>query len=163
MKRFVLPVFFVLALTACSSKDIRPTDLGVKAGCLVPCPKKPNCVVSNPLDPKHYIYPIPYATDQEVAFGVLREVVTAMEGCTIIEETPLYFRLECLDGGGDVEADVELYFPNEPVIFIRSASRGGYWDFGANRKRLEWIRARFNEKIRDVKLPFLPEETGDGE
>ena len=33
----------------------------------------------------------------------------------------------------------------EMVIHIRSASRVGYSDFGANRKRIEWIRSKFNK------------------
>lgn len=161
MKRIVLPVFFVLALNACSSGGARPTNLGVKAGCLVPCPKTSSCVVSNPLDPKHYIYPIPYATDQEVAFDILKDILTSHTPCGIIEETPLYFRLECKKSNGEVEADMEFYFPNEPVIFIRSASRGRYWDFGANRKRLEKIRAVFNEKVREIRIPFEAEHQSE--
>ncbi len=43
--------------------------------------------------------------------------------------------------------DVEFYFPeeqaSETVIHIRSASRVGYYDFGANRKRIERIRDKF--------------------
>jgi len=39
--------------------------------------------------------------------------------------------------------DVEFFFPDTAVIHMRSASRVGYSDFGANRKRLEKIRQRF--------------------
>jgi uncharacterized protein (DUF1499 family) len=43
--------------------------------------------------------------------------------------------------------DVEFYFlvkdVNTTIIHIRSASRVGYSDLGANRKRIEKIRAKF--------------------
>jgi uncharacterized protein (DUF1499 family) len=34
-----------------------------------------------------------------------------------------------------------------PVIDVRSASQKGYYDFGVNRKRLEDLRRRFDEKL----------------
>jgi uncharacterized protein (DUF1499 family) len=33
--------------------------------------------------------------------------------------------------------------PEEHIIDVRSASRVGYWDLGANRRRVERIRERF--------------------
>jgi len=39
--------------------------------------------------------------------------------------------------------DVEFYFPDEPVLHVRSASRVGYSDLGADRRRIEDIRNRF--------------------
>jgi len=43
--------------------------------------------------------------------------------------------------------DLEFqYSPDEDVIHMRSASRLGYSDFGTNRKRLESIRERLEEK-----------------
>lgn len=157
MKRFAILVFSVLALDACSS--VRPTNLGVKAGCLVPCSGKPNCVVSNEKDPKHFIAPIPYSVDQEVAFGVLKDILTGMERSEIIEETPIYIRMEFKTKMFGFVDDVEFYFPSDPVIFIRSASRVGYSDFGVNRKRLEKIRALFEEKIKTVDITVqTPEE-----
>jgi uncharacterized protein (DUF1499 family) len=39
--------------------------------------------------------------------------------------------------------DVEFYFPDEPIIHVKSASRIGYSDFGVNRERVEKIRELF--------------------
>jgi len=42
--------------------------------------------------------------------------------------------------------DAEFHLPHcEPVIHMRSASRLGYSDLGANRRRLEEVRRRFPE------------------
>jgi hypothetical protein len=43
--------------------------------------------------------------------------------------------------------DVEFYFPDSAVIHMRSASRVGYSDFGVNRRRLEKIRKRFQNRL----------------
>jgi len=45
----------------------RPHNLGLKNNMLLPCPKSPNCVLSQASDPKHKIKPIYYATSVEAA------------------------------------------------------------------------------------------------
>ncbi|MBW2641103.1 MAG: DUF1499 domain-containing protein, partial [Deltaproteobacteria bacterium] len=43
--------------------------------------------------------------------------------------------------------DLELYFnSSNGIISIRSASRVGYWDFGANRRRVELLRSELRTK-----------------
>ena len=41
--------------------------------------------------------------------------------------------------------DVEFLFPKEKIIHVRSASRIGYSDFGANRRRVEHLRELFTK------------------
>lgn len=148
MKYTVTIVFILFVLSGCSGS--RPTNLGVKDGRLVPCPAKPNCVVSNDDDAKHYIPPIAYSVDQEVAFNVLKDILSTMDRVEIVEETPIYLRLEFKTKLFGFVDDVEFYFPGEPVILIRSASRVGYSDLGVNRKRLDHVRALFEEQIKNV-------------
>ncbi|MBU1172582.1 MAG: DUF1499 domain-containing protein [Proteobacteria bacterium] len=155
MKQRVMVLFFSLLICACSGS--RPMNLGVKAGLLVPCPGKPNCVVTNEADQKHYIPPIPYSCDQDVAFGILKDILVGMERTEIIEETPIYIRLEFKTKTFGFVDDVEFYFPSEPVIYMRSASRVGLSDLGVNRKRLEKIRSLFEEKIKDVDISTVEE------
>lgn len=161
MKYIAMTLCILTLGVACSVP--RPTNLGVKAGRLVPCPGKSNCVVSNEDDQKHYIAPIPYEVDQEAAFQVLKDIVITMERAEIIEETPIYLRLEYKTKTFGFVDDVEFYFPSDPVILIRSASRVGYSDFGVNRKRLESVRAMFEEKIKEVPMESQPEDTESSE
>jgi uncharacterized protein (DUF1499 family) len=42
--------------------------------------------------------------------------------------------------------DVEFYMPSDQIIHFRSASRSGYFDFGVNRKRMEMLRFRYDQR-----------------
>ncbi|MGD9241474.1 MAG: DUF1499 domain-containing protein, partial [Desulfobacterales bacterium] len=42
-----------------------------------------------------------------------------------------------------------FYFPSEEtIIHVRSASRTGYYDFGANRRRVERLRSAFENRTK---------------
>ncbi|HBP69913.1 MAG TPA: DUF1499 domain-containing protein, partial [Alcanivorax sp.] len=43
--------------------------------------------------------------------------------------------------------DVTLYVHDDGLIDVRSASRIGYWDLGANRRRVEDLRERLNARL----------------
>ena len=46
--------------------------------------------------------------------------------------------------------DVEFQLDRENrAIHMRSAARVGYWDFGVNRRRLEGIKKRFEQKCEE--------------
>lgn len=146
MKRLMIAMISALMVTACSGK--RPTNLGVRAGGLVPCPGSPNCVVSNADDPDHFIAPISYACDPAKAFQVLKEILMHMERTKIVDETPAYIRLECKTSVFGFVDDVEFFFSDDSLIHMRSASRMGYSDLGVNRRRLETIRSLFEAEIK---------------
>lgn len=124
----------------------RPSTLGVKEGRLAPCPKSPNCVVSQgEEDAEHAIAPLTFDSDMAAAVAKLREVVEAQEGSAVIEQTDTYLYAEFTSKLMGFVDDVEFYFsPTEPgTIHVRSASRLGQSDLGVNRKRIEAIRAAF--------------------
>lgn len=120
----------------------RPTNLGVKAGKLAPCPTSPNCVVSQgDTDAEHGIAPLAYSGDSAQAMAQLAAVVTAMPRTTIVESTDTYLYAEFASKLMGFVDDVEFYLdPAEPVIQVRSASRLGQSDLGVNRQRVEAIR-----------------------
>lgn len=123
----------------------RPSTLGVKDGQLSPCPSSPNCVVSqgNP-DAEHAIDPIAYSGEATSALAKLEAVITEMPRTAIIEKNDTYLYAEFTSKLMGYVDDVEFYLdPAESVIQVRSASRLGQSDLGANRKRIEAIRAAF--------------------
>jgi uncharacterized protein (DUF1499 family) len=76
-------------------KGQRPSTLGVKDGKLSPCPSSPNCVVSQGQeDAEHAIAPIPYQGDPVAARDRLVEVIQAMPGSEIIQQTDDYIYAE---------------------------------------------------------------------
>lgn len=150
MKHKVMFILAWFALSACSGT--RPTNLGVMGNGLAPCPGKPNCVVSDEADTKHYVEPIAYSVDRQTAVQALKDVLKGMKGAEIIEETPAYLRLEFRTRIFGFVDDVEFFFPDKPVILVRSASRLGYSDLGVNRKRIEKVRAAFDAQIKNMAL-----------
>lgn len=121
-------------------------DVGLVDGRLRPCPNRPKCVSSQSDDPMHAMAPIPYEGSREMAMARLLQVVEGMQGAVVLERTDEYVRAEykvpSLLRWVD---DVEFCLPaNESVIHFRSATRvNGYYDQGANRKRMEAVRRRF--------------------
>jgi uncharacterized protein (DUF1499 family) len=121
----------------------RPSNLGVKDGKLTPCPDSPNCVCSCfPQDATHAIEPLTYRSNQAEAIAALKQIIRATDRAEIIIESPDYIYAEFTSKLMGYVDDVEFYGnPSENSIQVRSASRLGKSDLGANRKRIEAIRA----------------------
>lgn len=129
-------------ITGCTGQ--RPDTIGVRNGRLAPCPDTPNCVASQDADEKHHIEAISYKTSKAEAFARLRQIVSSRKRVTLIQESNDYLHAEFRSRIMRFADDVEFYLPDgEPVIHVRSASRVGYSDLGANRKRIEHIRSLF--------------------
>jgi uncharacterized protein (DUF1499 family) len=124
--------------------------LGANRGQLAACPASPNCVSSQATDEAHQVAPLVYHGDDPVAaMQQLQTVIKSLPRAKIVTEADGYlhaeFRSALIGYVDDVECVVD---PTNHVIHIRSASRVGYSDFGANRRRVEAIRAAFNDKLR---------------
>ena len=116
----------------------KPNNLGVKDGKLTACPGTPNCVNSQSNDAQSQIQPLPTASIAEI-----KQVIDAMEGATIIEETGNYLYAEFKSKLMGYVDDVEFYLDSETnAVQVRSASRLGKSDLGVNRKRVEEIRSK---------------------
>lgn len=122
----------------------RPTNIGVKDGQLSPCPGSPNCVVSQGSpDAEHAIDPIAFSGDPAAALTKLSQVVEAMPRTEVIDKTDTYLYAEFTSDLMGFVDDVEFLVDAETsVIHVRSASRLGQSDLGANRKRIEAIRSQ---------------------
>jgi uncharacterized protein (DUF1499 family) len=116
----------------------RPRNLGVTGGRFAPCRRTPNCVSSqaDPADKEHYIAPIAWRG----SVAELRRELEALPLARIVQEEQRYlyaeFRTPILRFVDDVE-----FFQEGELLHVRSASRLGRRDFGANRRRVEQLRA----------------------
>jgi uncharacterized protein (DUF1499 family) len=121
----------------------RPTDLGVRNGRLKPVPSSPNAVSSQATTDYHRISPLTYSASRESALAALKAIIENTPRTRIIEVRPDYLYAEYTSKLMGFVDDVEFYLPpNEKIIHVRSASRLGHGDLGANRTRIEDIRAR---------------------
>ena len=130
----------------------RPHDLGAHDGLLKPpVAASWNSVSSqaarHPHTEYHEIAPLHYQGDGNAAFSRLATIVAALPGAEIIRSQSGYLYAEFQTPVLKFVDDVEfLLDPAAGVIQMRSASRLGSKDFGANRKRLEAIRQRFETR-----------------
>ena len=138
----------------------KPNNLGMATGQLLACPATPNCVNSKSLDAEHKITPLAYTSSAEDAFNTLKTVVQSFKQSAIAparsqsfaQETNNYLYAEFTIPVVGFVDDVEFLLDKDAqVIHVRSASRLGESDLGVNRKRIETIRAKFNQLQTEVK------------
>lgn len=120
-------------------------EMGAMQHGLPPCPDSPNCVSSESNNSRHRITPLRYRGSKEEAFQRLKGIILDLPRTRLVEEEGNYLHFEfhsLLFGFVD---DVEFYVrPDDAELDVRSASRTGYWDLGVNRRRIEEIRAAFD-------------------
>lgn len=127
------------------SMGCKSPTVGLSGEALKPCPNSPNCVSSMAEEEKHRIDPFTYEGSAEAARTKLIGILESAKRAKIVEKTDHYIHAEFTSLIFRFVDDVEFYFDQkEPVIHVRSASRVGYSDLGANRKRVEELRQQFN-------------------
>ena len=128
-----------------------PADLGVRDGRLKPPATTPNSVSSqaalHPDNPRHaeaQIAPLRFSGDGAATLARLKALVEATPGATVVKSALGYLYATYTTPLMRYVDDVEFWLdPAGGVIQVRSASRIGHGDQGANRARIEALRARF--------------------
>ena len=125
----------------------RPVNLGVTEAGLAPCPNSPNCVSSDAADSAHSIPPFELAVPGAQAWQAAVAVVSELPRSSIVTQQQDYLHAECQSAlfGFVDDLELELREPDQ-VIAVRSASRLGYGDLGVNRRRVELLRQKLQER-----------------
>ena len=122
-------------LSACAGEP--PQNIGVRDGSLAACPESPNCVSSYENSEEHSIAALDGNLSQ------IQQILLTMDGANIVEQSGNYLYAEFTSSLMGYVDDVEfLYDAPSNSTHVRSASRLGYSDLGANRKRVEAIRSQ---------------------
>jgi uncharacterized protein (DUF1499 family) len=102
-----------------------------------PPPKSPNCVSSRaePSDAEHHVAPLQGVRLEDAKAWLLSQPRTVL-----VEEDGDYLRFEVTSRIFRFTDDLELHQEGDQ-LHVRSASRVGYSDLGANRKRVEALRS----------------------
>lgn len=111
---------------------------------LTPCPSSPNCVSSQATDKGRRVEPLRYTGDASNARSRLLTVLRGMEGAQVVKDTKEHIDAEFRSAVFGFVDDVNFRFGPAGEIQVRSASRTGYYDFGANRRRVEAISTAFS-------------------
>ena len=136
-----------LALKALSFTDRKPDRVGEPLS-LAACPDSPNCVCSENGTGGHAIAPLTFQGDAGVAWSKLQSVLQELGGKEVrSNEQYLWFEFRTPFMGFVDDVECRLNTAGQGIE-IRSASRVGHSDMGANRKRVEVIRRAFAEGVR---------------
>lgn len=127
-------------LAACAGSP--PDNLGVQNGALSQCPSSPNCISSGAEKESQHMAPWTYVGTPEQAQQKLTNLINANEDAELVEEKPGYLHAEFTTPLMGFVDDVEFLI-SEQKVDMRSASRLGYSDWGANRKRLDLLQKDF--------------------
>ena len=118
---------------------------GVADGKLAPCPDSPNCVSTQADldDSYHRMESIPFTGSLADAKSTILAAIESMPRTKVIVAAPTYihaeFRTALFRYVDDVEFSINT---DDGVIDFRSASRMGYGDMEANRKRMNALVAQ---------------------
>ena len=154
MKTALVIIAALLLLGACyfawlAYKSHQPSPgefpAGLQNNQLSPCPASPNCVNSEYAeDSEHYIAAIAYQNRRVDELIQLLQQTIAISGGHVTNLSDNYiattYSTRLFRFVDDVEFRIE---PQQQLIHIRSASREGHSDLGANRKRVQRIKQIF--------------------
>lgn len=120
-------------------------NLRIQDGKLSPCPNSPNCVSTQAGDSRHRIQAFPFSGTVTKAKEKLLQVIESFPRTQIVFNEGNYLHIIFTSSIFRFKDDVEFYFDEgHQRVEFRSASRVGYSDLGANRKRMEKIRSLFH-------------------
>lgn len=147
----ILPLLLLAAGQFGLLRGRPPAEAGLREGKLKPPSRTQNSVSSQAASWPEGEYAVEYATiepfaytqDSALAMNRLRDVLAGWPGAHIVENNPEYLSVQFETRWLRFVDDAEfLLDPAARVIHVRSASRLGRKDFGANRARVEAIRRR---------------------
>lgn len=126
-----------------------PDNIGVRNGRLKPPAPTPNSVSSQAaLYPEHrqraraQIAPLALQGDGPATIARIKALAQASAQAAVVRSEPDYLYLQYTSRWMKFVDDVEFWFdPVNQVVQVRSASRIGRSDWGANRARVESLRA----------------------
>jgi uncharacterized protein (DUF1499 family) len=154
MLRIVLAVVALLALmlvgrfVSISMPTPPPDDLGASTGRLAPCPESPNCVSSQADRESQRVDALIMPGPADAAWKQIVQAIEVMPRARIVKNEDGYMHVEFTSFLFRFVDDLELVYDGTvPGFQVRSASRAGHSDMGANRKRVEALRARLHRIV----------------
>lgn len=130
-----------------TSGSMQPDDLGVKDGSLAPMPETPNAVSSQTDIADKKVAPLPMRGSMEQTRETILAVLRQMGRNSVQKSEPDYIHTVFVSPLMKYHDDVELFIDEKNgLVHFRSASRVGYSDLGANKKRYEAFRTLYMQE-----------------
>lgn len=138
-----LLVIISLYFVSLSVSSRKLPELGILGDQLRSCPITPNCVCSEFQSNGAFIEPLRFSANDGDAWDTAKKTLIEAGG-EIVTERDGYMHVQFVTSFMRYVDDVELRMDDsKQLIHIRSASRVGHSDMGANRARVEKIRKIF--------------------
>jgi uncharacterized protein (DUF1499 family) len=149
----ILALMLLIAGQAGLLRGTVPTDLGVKDGKLKRLSNTENSISSqadlwpdHPMQTYARIAPFKITGDGSSEMAKIAATLQAMPGTVIVQQDAGYIYAQCTTRVLKFTDDIEFYLDKTAgVIQVRSASRIGRKDLGANRARVEQIRTALGQ------------------
>ncbi len=141
-------LFFVWMAVVVVNQFARSVAGGVSEGRLAVCPASPNCVSSFASDTEHAVAPLEVAgATSDAIRGKLKVALARLPRMKIVVDQGDYLHVEARTAILRFVDDLELLVePERGLVQVRSASRLGVSDLGANRRRVEALRAELSRQ-----------------
>ncbi len=114
---------------------------------LADCPDTPNCVSSTATDPSKRVEPIDFSKPAGDVIPALARWLGQQERVTVVTSSDDYLHATFRTALMGYTDDVEFMRQPDGALQVRSASRLGKSDLGANRKRVESMRTSLAGEI----------------
>jgi len=145
----MIPVLAVggLVMLALRSASATP-EVGLRDGHLLPLPASPNAVSSEPGTREDArVDPLPMHGDEQATRAALARLLGSDPRVTIEEQHEGYLHAVFASPLFGFRDDLELRIDeDEGLVHVRSASRVGRSDLGANRARIEHLRELWDQR-----------------
>ncbi len=108
---------------------------------LADCPPRPHCISSLAQNPKQRVAPLQLNSTRDDTMQAIAEILSDMAGIRIEYADDMRIEALAVTSLLRFKDDLTLALDSDNhCLHIRSCSRIGYYDFGANRRRVEYIR-----------------------
>lgn len=134
---FMKKIFLLILLVSCQNP---PAQFGIQS-----CAGVSYCVSSFDSGNESYLPPIESEEDPQRIRQKIKGIVSKTAGANIVEESENYLRAEYSSSLLGFIDDVEFWFHETHQVHFKSASRGSFPDFGANKERIESLRFKFHQ------------------
>ncbi|MDN2663880.1 DUF1499 domain-containing protein [Psychromonas sp. 14N.309.X.WAT.B.A12] len=136
-----IAVIIVIAFFVLGMLSKKGQALGLKEWHLQACISTENCVISEVID-NHpaTIESLTFSQEKPVFMDKLKTAIEAMGG-EIVTSDSSYIASTFTSGVFGFVDDVEFRITDDQQLHFRSSSRVGRKDFGANKKRIEQLKA----------------------
>ena len=145
LKIFTGSLMFITILWGCSGNPTEHNNSGSSG--LLDCPDTPNCVSSLAKNAKHRVEPFKLKKDPKTSWDIVQETVGSLPRTKVVSANNNDIHAECRSMIFRFVDDLTLHLTtSNGIIHIRSASRTGYSDLGVNRRRVENLRKKLQQK-----------------